>query len=161
MSLYGDLPTAKDGAETGTSWSSAAAKLQPAFRKPASVLGPPPSILRGGRGAAGRGPGPPPAGRGAGRGPPPSSIHGQISDTSAGPLLGEGGPIVVSSLTFFSVNGEPIKDEYDPSRPNDYEAVREERERKRKEAEEEAERQAKLREIEQVRGMSARVLPPG
>jgi len=66
-------------------------------------------------------------------------------------LLGEGGPIVVSSLTFFSVNGEPIKDEYDPSRPNDYEAVREERERKRKEAEEEAERQAKLREIEQVR----------
>jgi hypothetical protein len=56
----------------------------------------------------------------------------------------------VSSLSFFSVDGEPIKDEYDPSKPNDYEAIREQREKKRRDAEEEAERQAKLREIEQV-----------
>lgn len=52
------------------------------------------------------------------------------------------------------MNGEPLKDEYDPSRPNDYEEISKERERRRKEAEEEAERQARLREAEQVANRS-------
>ena len=57
----------------------------------------------------------------------------------------------MSALSFFSTHGEPIEDEYDPSRPNDYEDVIRERERKRREAEEEAERVKKQRDVEMVR----------
>jgi hypothetical protein len=57
---------------------------------------------------------------------------------------------VVSALSFFSTHGEPIADEYDPSRPNDYEDVLRERERKRRDAEEEAERVKRQREAELV-----------
>jgi splicing factor 45 len=58
---------------------------------------------------------------------------------------------VHSAFSFFtSVNGAPLKDEYDPSKPNDYEEIVKERERKKQQAEEEAERLARMREIEQV-----------
>lgn len=166
MSLYGDLPQAKDDAAgPNKGWASSASKLQPSLRKPSGILAPPPSLLR----AGGRGPGPAgrtlpsPAGRGTGGGrgsgpspvavaspagaaAPSSSSGNDTGDTSGA----SGGPIVVSALTFFSTHGEPIDDEYDPSRPNDYEDVLRERERKRREAEEEAERVKRQREAEMV-----------
>jgi hypothetical protein len=56
-----------------------------------------------------------------------------------------------SSFSFLkALNGEPLKDEYDPSKPNDYEDIMKEREKRKKAAEEEAERAARLREAEQV-----------
>jgi hypothetical protein len=57
-----------------------------------------------------------------------------------------------SSFSFLkALNGEPLKNEYDASKPNDYEELMRERERRKREAEEEAERAARLREAEQVR----------
>lgn len=47
------------------------------------------------------------------------------------------------------MNGDPLKDEYDPSKPNDYEEIMLQREQRKKAAEEEAERAARLREAEQ------------
>jgi len=167
MSLYGDLPQAKDDGSSGSKgWASAASKLQPQARKAAGVLAPPPSLLR----AGGRGPGPAGRtlpGRGAGRGgggaggrggaaPSPHSAAAAAAAVGGGGVVGEaatasGGPIVVPALTFFSTHGEAIGDEYDPLRPNDYEDVLRDRDRKRKEAEEEAERVKRQREAEMVR----------
>jgi hypothetical protein len=60
-----------------------------------------------------------------------------------------------SSFSFLkALDGEPLKSEYDPSKPNDYEELMQERERRKQEAEEEAERAARLREAEQVRVLS-------
>jgi hypothetical protein len=56
-----------------------------------------------------------------------------------------------ASFSFLkALNGEPLADEYDPSKPNDFEDIMKQRERRKKEAEEEAERAARLREAEQV-----------
>jgi hypothetical protein len=49
------------------------------------------------------------------------------------------------------VNGEQLQDEYDPSKPNDFEEILKQRQKKQREAEEEAERLARMREIQQVR----------
>jgi splicing factor 45 len=163
MSLYGDLPQAKDdGAGTSKGWAAAVNKLQP--RKPSGVLAPPPHVLRAAA-AGGRGPGPAgralpaPAGRGAGRGRGALGLSssGRGSADAVGPsgaaAAGPSTPVaapVVSSASFFSVNGEALTDEYDPSRPNDYEDILRERDRKRKEAEEEADRVKRQREAELV-----------
>jgi hypothetical protein len=48
------------------------------------------------------------------------------------------------------VNGEQLQDEYDPSKPNDFEEILKQRQKKQREAEEEAERLARMREIQQV-----------
>ncbi|KAI8463667.1 MAG: hypothetical protein J3K34DRAFT_494743 [Monoraphidium minutum] len=164
MSLYGDLPQAKgdDGAAgQKKGWSAAASKLQPSLRKPAGGFAPT-ALLRAG-GAGGRGPGP--AGRslpapGRGRGSSSSSSAAAAADGAGpgcssvstsgqpAPSSAAGGPIVVSALGFFSTHGEPIADEYDPARPNDYEDVLKGRERARRAAEDEAERVKRQREAE-------------
>eukprot|EP00879_Flechtneria_rotunda_P014992 GHRR01015666.1.p1 GENE.GHRR01015666.1~~GHRR01015666.1.p1 ORF type:complete len:276 (+),score=95.46 GHRR01015666.1:88-915(+) len=149
MSLYGDLPQAKDEDSGSKGWAAASKKLQPTFRKPSSLLAPP-SVLRGGpgRGSART---PTSAGRGAGR--TPTSVTNNVLPASAGPFVGSNSnpmPAAVhSAFSFFTVNGQPLQDEYDPSRPNDYEEIVKQREKRKKEAEEEAERLARLREIEQ------------
>lgn len=170
MSLYGDLPQAKDeDAASKGSWASVAKKLQPSFRpkqaggsSSSSVLAVPPSLRPGGR-TGGR-TGVADGGRGGGRGPPPV-VHVSASPVAAavGP-----GPVVLpgvhasaqhSSFSFLkAMNGEPLKDEYDPSKPNDYEELMRQREQRKKAAEEEAERAARLREAEQVRGRALLVL---
>jgi hypothetical protein len=48
------------------------------------------------------------------------------------------------------VSGEQLQDEYDPSKPNDFEEMLKQRQKKQREAEEEAERLARMREIQQV-----------
>lgn len=129
MSLYGDLPQAKDDAVAGSkSWTAANAKMQPpGVRKPG--LAPPAALLRAGVGG-GRGPGPagrvlpaPSAGRGRGRGstsagtPAENGIGGSgacagpsvVDGSSGGDGGGGSGPIVVSALSFFSTHGEPIQ----------------------------------------------------
>jgi hypothetical protein len=70
--------------------------------------------------------------------------------------------------SFLSVNGIPLRDEYDPARPNDYATIRRQREEARKEAEREAERQEAMRRaeaaavaLEAARPDEARDLPPG
>lgn len=56
-----------------------------------------------------------------------------------------------ASFSFLkALNGEPLADEYDPSKPNDFEDIMKQRERRKREAEEEAERAARIREAEQV-----------
>jgi hypothetical protein len=47
MSLYGDLPSAKDDDAGAKGWVASAKKLQPTWKKPSSVLAPP-SVTRGG-----------------------------------------------------------------------------------------------------------------
>ena len=134
MSLYGDLPQARNASSADTpTW--AANKPQPVFRKQ-NVLAPPAALLRAGRGG----------GRGAatpGRGPPRTT-----SDVS---LL----PTPTSSFNIFSQAG-PIQDEYDPMRPNDYEDIIREREKRKQEAQLEEERQARKREqLQEVRDRQA------
>lgn len=140
MSLYGDLPQAKNaaGPASDPAWVNVS-KLQPPQRKPVTTLfAPPPSVLRAGKG--GRTPLP---GRGPGRPTQPQNNNeGDKGLALAAP--------VVSAHSIFSANGA-IEDEYDPLLPNDYDEVMRERERKRKEAEAEAERQAQLREMEKQR----------
>lgn len=147
MSLYGDLPTAKDEDAKTSGW--AAKKLQPAFRKPGTIIAPP-SVARGGGRAGGRTPGA--AGRGGGRGPPPATHI--VAQSHAGSFKGSNSNTAVQSIhaafSFFTVDGQPLKHEYDPSKPNDYEDIVKDRERKKREADEEAERLAAMREVEQV-----------
>lgn len=155
MSLYGDLPTAKDDDAKATGWATK--KLQPAFRKPGNILAPP-SVARAGGRTGGRTP--TSAGRGGGRGPP--STTNIVAQAHAGAFTGSNSNSAVQSIhstfSFFTVNGQPLKDEYDPSKPNDYEDIIKDRERKRKEAEEEAQRLASMREIEQVSGWCTEAL---
>jgi hypothetical protein len=56
--------------------------------------------------------------------------------------------------------GEGLEDEYDPGRPNDYEAVCRERERARKEAEMEVQRQERLRQQEAEQQVRVLVYTP-
>lgn len=156
MSLFGDLPEAKTGTSASNdtlAWSSVT-KLQPVFRKPATNILAPPAALRAGRGGGRT----PLGGRGGGRGPPVSSeTPASVAGPSTTSTVGQ------ATFSFFAANGEPIKDEYDPSRPNDYEEVIRERERKRIEAELEVQRQAALKEMEldqeQQRQAAARAPP--
>uniref|UniRef100_A0A061R517 Splicing factor 45 n=1 Tax=Tetraselmis sp. GSL018 TaxID=582737 RepID=A0A061R517_9CHLO len=124
MSLYGDLPSAKDD-RTGSplvSWSGKTGAT--------SML--PPSALR----------------KRAMNFPVPTSVK-----KSAGKEVEVSAPSATSSDTLLgavgTLSGINPKDEYDPARPNDYEEVRRERERLRQEAEAEADRQAKLKEAEE------------
>lgn len=140
MSLFGDLPQAKTNDGGGPAWAGLN-KLQPPPRKPAApAFGLPPALLRAGRGGA-RTPLNP--GRGAGR--------GIVSTPSSADNSAEPSPAATPSttaLSIFSPNGQ-IKDEYDPCRPNDYEKIIADRERRKREAQEEAERQAMLKEQEE------------
>jgi hypothetical protein len=135
MSLYGDLPQARNASASSSdapSWATN--KPQPSFRKP-TLLAPPSALLRAGRGA----------GRGAatpGRGPPRTDVS--LPPTSA------------SAFNIFSVAG-PMQDEYDPTRPNDYEDIIREREQRKQEAQQEEERQARKRE--QLREQEVQTTP--
>jgi hypothetical protein len=104
MSLYGDLPQAKDSGGAGggagnlnPNWAGSAKKLQPTLRKPSLA---PPAVLRTGRGA-GRA-GPVPLGRGAGRGPPPARQH----DAEAG-VFPPGAPASGSLLA--TITAQPVQ----------------------------------------------------
>ncbi len=82
-------------------------------------------------------------GRGAGRGivsTPCSADNSAEPSPAATPST--------TALSIFSPSGQ-IKDEYDPCRPNDYEKIIADRERRKREAQEEAERQAMLKEQEE------------
>lgn len=161
MSLYGDLPQAKDEDAASKGWAGSSKKLQPTFRPKqaggsSSLLGVPPSVRAGGAGRTGGRIGSSDGGRGGGRGPPPVA---NVSASAMGSGIGPG-PVMPggaahsqhSSFSFLkALNGDPLKDEYDPSKPNDYEDIMKEREKRKKAAEEEAERAARLREAEQVR----------
>lgn len=136
MGLYGNLPEAKH-ADTGSDpnpWL-AAGKLHPAFR---ARVAPPPSVLRKQRAA--------PAGGQASR-------QGVVS---AGAGAGEEDSGVGVGFSLFG----DVVEEYDPARPNDYEDVINERERKKREAQLEAEKQEALqREQERkvgIRGWQGR-----
>ncbi|KAK9830194.1 hypothetical protein WJX72_010226 [[Myrmecia] bisecta] len=129
--LYGDLPQAKQVKEEengsgSTPGAWAANKLAPPMRKPA--FGAPSSVLRG----AGRA-------RGAGR------IPGKPEPRPGEAATGRGAGPGTSSFAALSSN---VVDEYDPTRPNDYEEVSKERERLRREADEEAERQERLKQMQ-------------
>lgn len=164
MSLYGDLPQAKDEEAASKGWASSGKKLQPTFRPKqaggtgsSSLLAVPPSLRAGGAGRTGGRTGSSDGGRGGGRGPPPV-VH--VSASAAGSFAAGPGPVMPgaqhasaqhSSFSFLkALNGEHLKDEYDPSKPNDFEVIMQQREKRKKEAEEEAERAARLREAEQV-----------
>lgn len=169
MSLYGDLPQAKDEDAASKGWASSSKKLQPTFRPKqaggtgsSSLLAVPTSVRAGGAGRTGGRSGSSDGGRGGGRGPPPV-VH---VSASAGGFAAGPGPVMPgahasaqhSSFSFLkALNGEPLKNEYDPSKPNDYEELMRDRERRKREAEEEAERAARLREAEQVRLLLSRV----
>lgn len=161
MSLYGDLPQAKDEDAASKGWAGSSKKLQPTFRPKqaggsSSLLGVPPSVRAGGAGRTGGRISSSDGGRGGGRGPPPVvnvSASAMGSGIGPGPVMpGGAAHSQHSSFSFLkALNGDPLKDEYDPSKPNDYEDIMKEREKRKKAAEEEAERAARLREAEQVR----------
>jgi splicing factor 45 len=168
MSLYGDLPQAKQAGSDEEAKPAAAKgwattnKLTPAFRPKQAAAGGVVAVaaaargggrIGAGAGAAGRAPAP---GRGAGRGPAPVTLHMHASSAAGGgAATGAAAPYVQqhsSSLSFLkALNGEPLQDEYDPSKPNDYEEIMKARAAQQRAAEEEAERAARLREAEQVR----------
>eukprot|EP00873_Tetraselmis_striata_P005029 jgi/Tetstr1/425293/TSEL_015744.t1 len=139
MSLYGDLPSAKDAGGApppggGSSWSGAVSATMlppPALRKRAlGTAGPPATVPA----AVRRRPTEPEAGKTAGAAGRPGSAAGGMGSAPA-------------SST-----------EYDPARPNDYQQVRAERERLREQAEAEAEKQAKLREAEERQAQEQRLV---
>lgn len=94
------------------------------FRKQ-TLLAPPPSILR-------------------------SKKRGREGSGAAGEQTGAPPPAFASAHSIFSAFG-PINDEYDPARPNDYEKVKDERERRAIRAEKEAIRKAEQRDTDEVR----------
>ncbi|KAG2498604.1 hypothetical protein HYH03_003353 [Edaphochlamys debaryana] len=115
MSLYGDLPQAKNSTDAGgapTGWGPVDAKMAPpSLKKPAPspAFKPPPSVLRaaaaaGGRAGPGRG-GPargiPITGRTGGRGPPGTAGEGALASGGSGSLTPSdaagGGVAVVAS----------------------------------------------------------------
>jgi splicing factor 45 len=125
-----------------------------------------------GRGPAGGGRTPTAAGRGGGRGPLPAAVAlpaaANIVNIHASPAGSaphqQQQQQRGSTFSFFTAaNGEQLQDEYDPSRPNDFEELLKQRKKKQREAEEEAERLARMREIQQVRlcwAAAGRVLLP-
>ncbi|KAL4855786.1 DNA-damage-repair/toleration protein [Chlorella vulgaris] len=164
--LYGDLPSAKDQPsddadkekkKEGWAGSGLFAPTNLGGKRQAALA--PPSVLRaaasgGGRGRGREGPPPvAPGGRGGGRGSASRAEDGG-SVLLAAASSGDG-PITVTATAVPMLMpgislGEDIKDEYDPSKPNDYDAVRRDRERQRRDAEVEAARQERLREEQEA-----------
>lgn len=150
-SLYGDLPDAKDktaaadvasagkvnGGSMGVSdgWGASSLRLTPAKRSTSAI---PPSVLRAGRGR----------GRGGGRGATASGVP----TVAANPAAATADAVAASAAaaTFLTAGGQPLVEEYDPGRPNDYAKIREARDTARKEAEKEAERQEMKRAAERA-----------
>lgn len=148
-SLYGDLPDAKgitaatEGSTAGTAtvsssgttdgWGSSFQRLTPAKR---STGGIPPSVLRAGRGR----------GRGGGR----SASASTVPTVAANPATAADSAAAVAGAAFLTAGGQPLIEEYDPGRPNDYAKIREARDIARKEAEKEAERQEMKRAAERA-----------
>eukprot|EP00887_Chlorella_sp_A99_P002204 scaffold21.g2204.t1 len=139
--------------------------------------------MRAGRGRGREGPGPvggPGGARGRGPGPGPvAPAPGPAKEAAAeGPIT-----VTATALPATSFFGTDIKNEYDPVRPNDYEAFCKQREQQRKrvgggegapiarhwrpEAEAEAERQERLREMRDLEALelqhepAAAPAPPG
>jgi hypothetical protein len=139
--LYGNLPQAKDD-EKKTAGSWAGSGLLAPNKRPGGMA-PPPSVLRAAAGGRGRGREGPPAvapGRGGGRGPGPAAVSSgdaAVLVPAAGPAAAaaagqDGAAAVIAAASGTMSLGQDLKEEYDPARPNDYEAVRKERERQRK-----------------------------
>lgn len=91
-----------------------------------------------------------------GRGRDASSGRG---DGSGGRGGGANPAAELAAASFLSVDGKPLRDEYDPARPNDYAAIRRQREEARKEAEREAERQEAMRRAEAAAAALAAARP--
>lgn len=160
--LYGDLPQAKnepeavekrsDQAAAGT-WSGTGLLVPSLHGRPmasGSAMAPP-SVLRStvprGNNSRGRG----------GARPTPSSHSGAASST---PLLTTAketpGSVGIQTTSAATAFGEGIEDEYDPSRPNDYEEMRRHKEQQRLHAEAEAEKQERLRELRELEALEER-----
>lgn len=92
-----------------------------------------------------------------GRGRGSQAARGDGAGRGAG---GEAGPAAeIAAASFLSVSGAPLRNEYDPARPNDYAAIRRQREEARKEAEREAERQEAMRRAEAAAAALAAARP--
>ncbi|KAL4427659.1 hypothetical protein ABPG75_001748 [Micractinium tetrahymenae] len=159
--LYGGLPSARDASEEaakaekkeGWAGSGLFAPATLAAKRAAALV--PPAALRtgGGRGRGREGPAPVAPGRGSSGGRGRGGAAGKVSDGGSMLLAAASsndGPITVTATAVPAVMpgmslGEDIKEEYDPAKPNDYDAVRRAREQQRREAELEAERQERLR----------------
>lgn len=159
--MYGGLPSAREASEEdakaekkeGWAGSGLFAPANLAAKRAAAIA--PPAALRagGGRGRGREGPPPVAPGRGSSAGRGPSGSADKTRD--GGSLLlaaasSNDGPITITATAVPAVMpgmslGEDIKEEYDPAKPNDYDAVRRAREQQRREAELEAERQERLR----------------
>ena len=158
-SLYGDLPQAKDSDSTPASGDSKpatawAAHLRAPPRRPTQLTAPP-SVLRAGKYAP-----PPPSachlqhldgtppqrwvrvetrllitltgrGRGAGRGRDLSSGPQPSAEASSSGSGAHSQPAAPAASLFSTGGTKPLVNEYDPAKPNDYEAIRAERERLR------------------------------
>ena len=153
--LYGDLPQAKDETENGKkdaetpggNWSGSTLLIPPPKRATTTAFAPPSvSALRKPRSSIVNPPPPPPTtasttpreNKKTAPPPPPS-----ITESAAASLFG---------------GDHNIIEEYDPARPNDYDAILKQREQQRLEAEAEADRQERLREIREVEAMEERRL---
>ncbi|GAB4821508.1 hypothetical protein N2152v2_008554 [Parachlorella kessleri] len=168
--LYGDLPQAKDEDKKAAGGWAGSGLMAPTKRT--AAMAPPPSVLRaaGGRGRGREGPPPVAGGRGGGRGPGPAAAAASgtpkaaviaaaaaaettpvlASAAAAAQQASSAAAAILAAATGGMSLGQDLKEEYDPTRPNDYEQVRKERERLRKEAEAEAERQERLRELKEL-----------
>jgi len=153
--LYGDLPEAKDetkknqqpesisaAAAPPGNWSGSAMLVPTAKRSaPATAMPPPSILLRGGGKLVGE-----------------STLPGKSMDklktsaqtaaetaTAADAAVPAVNPTAVTASA--SIWGANIVEEYEPNRPNDYDAICRRKEQLRLEAVKEAERQERLREI--------------
>jgi splicing factor 45 len=151
--LYGDLPEAKDESEkkqqpestsaaatTPGTWSGSA-MLIPTAKRPSAAAGMPPSsvLLRGGGKSRG------------GSNVATAARNGREkekpSETTAAAISPSNPPAATASASFWGSN---IVEEYDPNRPNDYDAICRRKEQLRLETVAEAERQERLREIKEL-----------
>ncbi|PSC68931.1 DNA-damage-repair toleration chloroplastic-like [Micractinium conductrix] len=173
--LYGGLPSTKDGKEGNAdetptkkegwvgSGITAFAPAALAAKRAAALAA---SLAARGFGPAGRGrgregPSPLSTGRGdgGGRGRGAAAAAKEAAQDGGSVLLAAAsaheGPITVTATAVPAMVpgmslGQDIREEYDPAKPNDYDAVLRQREIQRREAEAEAERQERLREERQA-----------
>ena len=155
--LYGDLPQAKDESEkkqqpesssaaataaTPGSWSGSTLLVPTAKRPAAATAMPPPSVML----RANKHRGDPSATDASKEKNKSSTLPAETADQQNATASAASTPATASA----SFWGSNIAEEYDPNRPNDYDAICKRKEQLRLEAVAEAERQERLREIKEL-----------